>query len=84
VFPTTYTNTAISASTSADKTQTVSCNGADRALGGGGDASLNDIYLSDSIPTAGGTGWSVTAAEDDNIGPSWTVTAYVVCADTAP
>jgi hypothetical protein len=83
-FPTTYLVQSTSPSSSADKSHTASCTGADRALGGGGDASITDVYLSDSFPTAGGTGWTVTAGEDDNIGPAWTVTVWVVCADTAP
>jgi len=77
--------TATSASNSTTpKTQTVSCTGVKKALGGGGSISLvsDQVAIQDSEPTGGSlpTGWTVTAVANDILVPAWTVTASVICA----
>jgi len=86
-FANTYVVSASSVSDSTEpKTATATCNAGDRAVGGGGVTNNNDVYLTQSRPNTTGanpTGWSVSAAEDGtNVTAAWTVTAYVVCADT--
>ena len=81
--------TATSASDSnTSKTQTVSCPGVKKALGGGGSVTVGvstNLAIQASAPTGGPpptapTGWSVTGTETDTVGGNWSVTAYVMCA----
>jgi hypothetical protein len=78
--------TATSASNSTSpKTQTVACSGTQNALGGGGSVTNggSEVVIQSSYPTGDPpTGWSVTAIETDFTGANWSVTAYVICADT--
>jgi hypothetical protein len=77
---------AISANNGTDpKTQTASCDAGDRATGGGGTTSSADVYLYSSAPTGSPpTGWTASAGEDSGIPGTWSLTTYVVCADTTP
>jgi hypothetical protein len=78
------TAASVSDSTS-PKTQTVACSGTQKALGGGGSVTNggSEAVIQSSYPTGDPpTGWSVTAVETDNTFANWSVTAYVICADT--
>jgi hypothetical protein len=78
--------TATSATNSTSpKTQTVACSGTQNALGGGGSVTNggSEVAIQSSYPTVDPpTGWSVTAVEVDSTFANWSVTAYVICADT--
>jgi hypothetical protein len=76
---------------------TVSCAAGDRVLGGGAETNSNEVYVYQSAPitTGGGTtfaggtsfanatGWTASADEDGNQNANWTVSAWVVCADSS-
>ncbi len=68
------------------KTVAVACTGAQKVLGGGGSVTGggSDVAIQSSYPTGGSpaTGWQVTAIEANNLVGNWSVTAYVICADT--
>ena len=80
--------TATSASDSTTpKTQTVSCPGGKKALGGGGSIIVSggpntDLAIQASQPSGGSppTVWSVTGVETDAVAANWSVTAFVICA----
>ena len=66
-------------SAAASGTATASCIGAERAVGGGGDAPLGFVDGSFPAPQAGTpTGWVARATDAD--GAPVNVTAYVICA----
>ena len=75
-----------SASSSNDKSITATCPAGKTVVGGGASVSLTDGSLAvvQSTPgplTAGkATTWVAAAGEIGNVGPSWTVTAFAVCA----
>jgi hypothetical protein len=73
------------------KAATASCAAGQRAIGGGGTATVvagggtaADLALVGSVPTVDGSGnpnvWIATANETDAIAGTWTVTAVALCA----
>ncbi len=79
--------TQVSATTSSNKRVTVSCPTGQRALGGG--ASLQtgvegSVSIYSSAPLTDGSGWTVSAVENDGTTRNWTVTAFAICAFINP
>ena len=76
---------ATSASSSSDKSVTVTCTGSKKILGGGGTLSISNgkVVVSQSYPSADNE-WTAKAVEVSGESSSWTVTAYAMCADILP
>jgi hypothetical protein len=64
-----------------NKGLTITCDGTQKVLGGGGYPDSFQVWLASSFPSASNR-WSVTAHEA-NPGPvaDWVLTAYAICAD---